>query len=261
MSPIPIALAVLLLLLGADPVKTYKKELRRIESRQKIYEAKGLDQDLRDAYETYRAPWRERGGPEAPKVVDYDFSGYAAIYERWADFADEKGRLAENLAAMDDRKAAEALVATLLDTLAEIGRHDKAILEGKPRMRSIHDLVPGIKRYACWIHRDAIVSALGALREQKAAACLHKTAWTKAAKWDKSHRSIRARVALIDALGRIDGHAPPLESMIRLEVEPGIRIAAYEALGGNEPDASVKKTLRLARDDDPCRAVREGLSG
>jgi hypothetical protein len=255
MSPLPIAFA-LLALLGVDPVKIYKKELGRIESRQKVYEAKGLDQDLRDAYQTYNAPWRQRGGPDAPKVIDYDFSGYADVYERWADYADEKGRLAGNLAAANNQKAAEKLVGTLLDVLGEIEKHDKAILAGKPKTRSIHDLVPGMKRYACWIHRDAIVAALGTLTEIKAQAVLSKTGWDKAAKWDRSHKSIRARVALIDASGAIVRQRAFLETLIRSE-EPGIRIATYEALAGEKPDAATKTLLRVARDDDPCRAVRE----
>jgi len=256
MSPLPIALA-LLSLLGADPVKTYKKELGRISTRQKVYAAKSLSQDLRSAYETYRAPWSQRGGPDAPKVIDYDFSGYAGVYERWAEYAKEKGRLAEALAAANDKKAAERLVATLLDVLSEIDRHDKAILAGRPMVRSIHDLVPGIRRYACWLHRDAIVAALGKLREQKAVDALHKSEWTRAEKWDRSHRSVRARVALLDALGIVGGPYPGILGSMTRSKEPGIRIAAWEALAGKEPDAATKTLLRTARDDDPCRAVRE----
>ena len=65
MSPLPVALA-LFTLFAADPVKVYKKELSRVSSRQKMYEAKEIDEELRKAYDTYRAPWRESGKPDAP---------------------------------------------------------------------------------------------------------------------------------------------------------------------------------------------------
>jgi len=249
-------LAVVLALVAADPVRTYKKELGAVGRREKVYAAKGLDDDLRDAYEVYRAPFRQRGGPDAPKVIDYDFSGYAGIYERFADYADEKGRLAVALAGTNDRKAAETLFDTLLDVLSEIDRLDREILAGKPKTRSIHDLTPGIRRYAAWIHRDAIVAALGTLTEEKAVAALHKTLWTKAGSWDKGHRSARARAALVDALGRTGRDRTVLETFLE-EPSPAVRIAALEAVAGKEPDAPAKKLLRLARDDDAVFAVRE----
>ena len=77
-----------------DALKLYKKHLGQVVARERNYEAKAIEEELREAYETYRAPWRQRGGPEAPKVIDYDFSGYDAVYERWVGYAEEKGDLA-----------------------------------------------------------------------------------------------------------------------------------------------------------------------
>ncbi|MEN8151358.1 MAG: hypothetical protein ABFS86_16195, partial [Planctomycetota bacterium] len=256
MNPLPVAVAVLALL-AADPVRTYKKELGAVTKREKVYLAKGLDDDLRDANRIFRAPWRQRGGPDAPKVIDYDFSGYAGIYERWAEYAAEKGQLARALAGANDTKAAQALVDTLLDVLSRIDRLDREILAGKPKTRSIHDLTPGIKRYAAWLHRDALVAALGSLTETTAVAALHKKLWTKAKNWDKSHRSVCARVALIDALGPSQQSNWQLLEALGEETGPGGRIAALEAFTGTDPGAATKTQLRKARDDDPVFAVRE----
>ena len=118
--------------------------------------------------------------------INYDFSGYAEVYERFADFEEAKGNLARGLAEVDTDDVAERLVVTLLSALTEIQKQNQAMMNSKPRTRGIHDQIPAIKRYGAWLHHDMLVEALGMLKSPEAFAWLTKKGWEKAGKWDRS---------------------------------------------------------------------------
>jgi hypothetical protein len=264
-SPRPalaLVLAVLLapaaLVAAPDPVRIYKKGLSKVASRQYAFARKQLDEMLRDAYVTWRAPWKQRGGPDAPKVFDYDFSGYAEAYERYADFEEDKGKLALTLAEANTEDAAERLVETLLDNLTEIRREDQALQKSKPRQRDIHDQIPAIRRYGAWLHHDMLVQALSKLSGDEALAWLRKKGWEKAAKWDKSHKSVWGRIAIIDGIGLV-GRAEDRLFLTKLtrDEDPAIRIAALEALAKPKLTPEATERLEEALNSDPSFAVRD----
>lgn len=254
-------LAVLLLLpladaRSADPggaaVKIYRKELGKVVAREKFYLAKGLDEDLREAYTTYRAPFSERGGPDAPNVIDYDFRGYDAVYERFAAYEREKGQLAIALALTDGEAVAEALVDTLLDVVKDLDALDRELLESRPKGGNVHDQTPGIRRYGARIHLDMLAQAIGALKAPEAIAYLADDGFRDAERYDRGKRTDHARIALLDALAltKTDAARARLADAADGD-EPRLRIVGLEGLGAAE-----KARLEKARDGDPCYAVR-----
>jgi hypothetical protein len=260
MRPSRRAIPVLLLLAaalpasaGADAAKDYRKELGKVVARQKTYEKEKLGEDQRAATDVLVAPWRERGGPDAPKVIDYDFSGFSEFYERIADYGREKGQLAVALSEANDEAAATQLVESLVACLGEIALLDRELCEAKPLSRGISDQGPGARRYAAWLFRDALVEALGKLTDSKALAYLAKKGFAAAEDGDRKNRSAHARVALLDAVTAANAALATAQAASK---EPRLRIAALQALARAAPGPATEALLKSAAAEDPCFAVR-----
>ena len=242
---------------GPDDVKVYRKEIARVRFRQKAYESKAIAEDLRAADEVFRAPWRERGGPDAPTVIDYDFSGFANVYERHAEFARDMGRLALSLTRANDEAAAEALLGTLLDVLDESLRHDREVGDTRAVSRGVADQAPGIRRYTSSLHRDLVVDALRLLTSPDATGWLGTEGFAEAADFDRKRKTDRARIALLDAATAANTALLSTQAGAK---EPRIRIAALEALARTSPGPDLVPRLKTAQGEDPCRVVRAAAS-
>ncbi len=242
---------------SSEAVKTYRKDVARVVARQKTWEAKARDEDLRAAADVLVAPWRERGGPDAPKVIDYDFAGYAEVYERCADFGRERGRLAIALAESGGEEAAAQIVSSLAAVLVEIAALDRAIREVKPLSRGIVDQAPGMKRYAAWLERDLLVEALRKTGDAEAAAYLAKKGWAAAEEADRKAHGDHVRIAVLDGLTAANA---ALAGEQTRAAEPRLRIAALEALARVQPGEPTQVVLRTAAEGDPCRTVRSAAA-
>jgi len=241
-----------------DALKAWKKAYRRVLIEQKTYEAREMDRELRRAYATYIQPWLDRGKPDAPNVIEYDFSAYRSIYEKWAGFEKRKGELAVELAETDGPEVAERLVRNLLDVLSEIDRQDRAIANSKPKSFSVHDQPPAIRRYGALLHHDALVRALGTLRKEESLAWILDDGWKKAEKWERGRRRDLARIALLDALARTgtDAARKKLGEAVR-SGERRIRLVALEGLATlpEDPNA-LRERLVEAIANEPAFAIR-----
>ncbi len=258
-----------LLLLGASPagaappapaaaLKTYKKEMSRILLQERRYETKDMKRDLREAYAAYIKPWLDRGKPNAPKEIEYDFSGYRWVYKTWWGFALAKGEAAKKLAAAGGTEAAKRLLAALLRALDEVVKEDRALAQSRPVAFSMHDQVPAIRRYAALTYRDALVSALGSLKDGAALSWLLGKGLESVAKWQRSRRSDLARIALLDALARTGAAAvKPLLVSAAESASRRLRIVGLEGLARlPEERRALRERLTGALLTDPCFAVR-----
>lgn len=257
-------LTLLLILPGAAAQdgwpEAYRTGLKRIAREQQRYEAKSLGNDLTAALnqlsETY---FSMRGRPENPNVVWYDLAGYKKVFDQWAEFERQKGAVAQVLAAAGGADAPKQIVNQLLDALDVIVAQEEIMKEARPQFVAyIYDQEPAIRRYGAYQHLDALVAALGKLRDAEGLAALRKEGWADACAWDKRRRSDLARIALLDSLALAgDGDARPLLEDIAAGDKPRLRIAALEALArlAKKPEEIAPRLADVAK-NDKCYAVR-----
>jgi hypothetical protein len=243
---------------AADAVRTYREALMRIVRQQETYAYKDMDRDLRRAYEVFIKPWLDRGKPNAPTEIEYDFKAYRAVFEKWVVFDRKKAEAALELGKVGDIEAAKALFGVLKKTIEEIQKQDRALQKLRPKAFSVFEQEPAIRWYGARIHADGLVAALGSLRNETAVSWLAEDAWKTAVKRDKSRRADAMQVALLDALGGTESSkARELVAATAAAGTRRLRIAALENL------ARITQDLAVVRDrmlefiaEDPCFAVR-----
>lgn len=243
-----------------DALKAYEKGMKRIVEEQEDYCAEQLETELRAATDKLVRPWMGMRDPEGAPYWFYDLSGFSAIFETWTGYEVQKGLLAASLARIDGEAVARELFDTLRKTAAQIADWNEELRESKARFFIwLHHQEPAIRLHGAHAHRDALVQALGSLRDEEAIAYLVTSAWKKARSCDRKARSVLLRVALLDALA-LSG-SPTALSLLDEAVaskEPQLRIAALEGLASSAAsDRDLLRTwlLDVVR-DDPCYAVR-----
>jgi len=242
-----------------DALKAYKKAYTRVLIREKTYQARELDRELRVASDTWVRPWLDRGKPDAPKVIEYDFSGYRAVFEKWIVHSKEKGELAIELAkAADGPEVAKRLLTRLLEALSNIVKQNFALAKSRPKHWSIHDQRPAMYRYGDGIHVDALVNAIGLQKSEESLAWLMEDGVARVEKWGRSWRTDSGRIALLDALAKT-GQAvvQPLLAAAAGSPDRRLRLVGLECLAALPEDRDV---LRGRLEDvvrtEPAYAVR-----
>ncbi len=241
-----------------DPVKTYKDEVLRILVRQKAYEAKELDRDLREAYAIYIKPWLDRGKPDAPTVIEYDFTGYRNVYEKWAAFETERGYLVKRLGEAGGEEAAKRLALELMEAVHDILKQEAVLAKSKPKSYSVHDQLPAILRWGSTVRLEALTEAIGKVRDEEAMAYLLGEAWERAAKLDSDRRTTAFRTAFLDAFARTGN--PAAEAVLvaaATGADRRLRIVGLEGLARlpEAPDP-LRERLTAAVAGDACYFVR-----
>lgn len=240
--------------------ESYRTGLKRIAREQHRYATRELSEELTKALNTLNECYYDmHGKPEAPNVWVYDISGYKKVFDQWADFERRKGVLAQGLAATGGADAVKQIVSQLLDALDTVAAQEEIMKEARPKFAFVvYDQEPAILRYGAYQQRDALVAALGQVRDAEALAFLRKDGWVQTCAWDKRRRSDLARVALLDALALAgDEAARPLLDEVAAGDKPRLRIAALEALArlAKKPEEIAPRLAEVAR-KDKCRAVR-----
>jgi hypothetical protein len=193
--------------------------------------------------------------PDAHKEATYDYTEFSKLYEDYDVLQKALCEADLQYATSGHSKALPDLFKELLSVAKEIDALEKKLLNAKPKMavRVFHQQ-PGIRRQGLAVHRDGLVAALAKCSGAKE--FLAGDGLRRATTGD-GHRSIRRRVAVIDALALCGGPEAQaaLEPMLQAK-ESSLRIAAVEGLVRFGASARAALAPLLA---DPCPIVRRAL--
>jgi len=232
---IGLCFASTLLAQGAD-FKKANREYQYALKKEAIDEGKFFRETskrLREAYETFRAPWVEwYGKPDAPADIFYDLSGYRTLYSEIEAIGDRRASAAVALAASDRKEAAAILWKQMLAVQVRIKKLEKQLSSARAVMDDYHyDQEPVLRLLGNQRFLEGLVRALGSLRSAEALGWLADKGWKEAAQTDRRTKGVGHRVALLDAFASTGSPtAFDLLRTARKEPELPVRVAALEGL-------------------------------
>ena len=245
---------------AAEALKSYRSGMKELEKLQADYRGKPMQTDLRAAVNQLISPWWGMTDPEGEPYWRYEHTGFDQVFASWGSPDMEKGTLAIELAKAGGENVARELFERLRRTAKQIVAENQLLKESRGKFFIwLHDQQPAVRRRGAYMHFDALVEALGALRDEAAVTYLSTLAWKKAKGFDRRAKWPLLRVALIDALARSGTpKALALVDEAAQSPEPQLRIAALEGLA--ESESSDRDVLRAWLLDtiqhDRCYAVR-----
>ncbi|MCZ6787349.1 MAG: HEAT repeat domain-containing protein [Planctomycetota bacterium] len=216
-----------------DAQRTYRNEVKQARRSEKGF-WEGFKRAYNRAYLAFRQPLENaRTDPVTFKEAVQDFSKFDEIYGEYAAIEAARGNAAITWAMSGGPRALPSLFKEMLALAPKIDRLDRELLEARPSdSRFAFDQRPGVLRHGLHVLEKKLVEALGAAHG--AAAFLAGDGWESASRKD-GRKSIRRRVAVIDALGalprpaRDEAARKRLASLITAPAS-SLRVAAVEAL-------------------------------
>jgi len=216
-------------LLGAsDPVREWRSSVRRLAREEKTFWGE-FGKRWNQAWTAYIQPVLEaRGKHDGDPNPLYDYAPFRNWYEDYAAIQRALGEADLDFAKSGHPKAAATLLKELLATDKLIDKLEADLLKARPFKWDTFDQHAPIQRSGLAIREQALIEALG--RCADAAVFLADRAWKEAVRKD-GRRSIRRRVAVIDALGFTgDSDALAFLSPLTGAKQSSLRVAAAEAL-------------------------------